>query len=418
MYSANSLLLVLSSALLGSSLVVERGYVPPVGISYCQDLLSHLNTRYNANIHLEQCTNRPDGSSGDTDLINPADLPCNGLVARVKALGINVDAKICLGDNKISILPENRHGQNEGDQSHTCRDIVARLRVLGIQINADVCLQNKDAAWPSKDQFGGMSCEEIVAHAKALHILKADVDICLKNGLQVVKPGRSDGVEYNECHDIAARLRLLGIKLDANVCIGISGAGGWSKERTERMSCDDVVAHAKVLSIIKADVDVCLNNILNLRKAGDAHDVADKECDDIAAHLRLLGIKLDTNVCVGVKGSGVWSKSHIDRLGCEGIMAKAKVLGIIKSDVNVCLNNVLNLGKSTEAKGSHDDECESIVARLRVLGIDVAADICLNIKVGGKLTKDEIQSMTCEAITAHAKALHILKVDAVVCLDQ
>ncbi|KAK9759704.1 hypothetical protein K7432_017018 [Basidiobolus ranarum] len=102
------------------------------------------------------------------------------------------------------------------------------------------------------------NCDDIVAHAKVLGILKADVNVCLGNILNLGHSRGSNSDEYNECPDIAARLRILGLKLDVDVCVGVKSAGGWTKDDVRHKSCEDIQVHAKVLNIIKADVNVCL----------------------------------------------------------------------------------------------------------------------------------------------------------------
>ncbi|KAK9745758.1 hypothetical protein K7432_018246 [Basidiobolus ranarum] len=136
MIPANNLLLLLSSALLASSFVVERGYVPPAGISYCQDLLSHLSTRHGLNIDPGMCSGQPDKSDDGLELLNPADLSCDQLAVRVRALGIHVDANVCLGN--IGNESHRNSKRSEDDDERRCRDIVARLRLLKVKVDANL----------------------------------------------------------------------------------------------------------------------------------------------------------------------------------------------------------------------------------------------------------------------------------------
>ncbi|ORX77975.1 hypothetical protein K493DRAFT_308797 [Basidiobolus meristosporus CBS 931.73] len=506
MFSANCLLLVLSSALLASSLVVERGYVPPGGLNYCQDLLSHLNTRYHANLGLDLCEGRPggDGGSDEADLYDPADLLCDALVAKVRALGVKVDANVCIGglkkrgddydeeeserrcrgivarlkllkvrananvclgkklekgvlsnghdddddyskwscedlvrvgrllgikvdakvclgpilgsnDGLVSILPENGHGGDNGDYNE-CDDIVARLRLLGLKVDANVCLGIKGARGWSKGDADKWSCDDIVARAKVLGLIKADVNVCLKNVLGGVQPSSGSDGDYDECEDIVARLRLLGLKVDANVCLGIKGASGWSKGDADKWSCDDIVARAKVLGLIKADVNICLKNVLGGGRPSGS-DGEHNECDDIVVRLRLLGLKVDANVCLGVKGASDWSKGDADKWSCDDIVARAKVLGLIKADVNICLKNVIGGGRPVGGNDGEHSECDDIIVRLRLLGLKVDANVCLGIKGAGDWSKSRIENSKCEDIVSHAKVLGIIKADVNVCLN-
>ncbi|KAK9763756.1 hypothetical protein K7432_009305 [Basidiobolus ranarum] len=419
MIPANNLLLLLSSALLASSFVVERGYVPPAGISYCQDLLSHLNTRHGLNIDPGMCSGRPDKSDDGLELLNPADLSCDELAVRVRALGIHIDANVCLGNIVNGSHRNIKRGEDDNEYERQCRDIVARLRLLkintntdGVKVDANVCVGLRGTGELSRNEINRMGCETLVARAKVLGILDVDVDVCLQNVREPRKLRRSGDDEYNECKDIVARLRLLGIQVDANVCLGVKGSDGWSKDYIDRLGCSDIVAHAKVLGILKADVNVCLGNIFNLGHTSDEYN----ECSEIAARLRLLGLKVDANVCLGTRGSKGWSKDHIAKLKCEDIVAHAKVLGILKADVNICLGNISNLGHTRGSNNEEYSECSDIIARLRLLGLKVDANVCIGIRGSKGWSKDHVDRLRCEDIVAHAKVLGIIKADVNVCL--
>ncbi|KAK9747207.1 hypothetical protein K7432_018151 [Basidiobolus ranarum] len=375
MIPANNLLLLLSSALLASSFVVERGYVPPTGISYCQDLLSHLRTRYGLNIGPGLCSSRPDKSDDGLELLNPADFTCDELAVRVRALGIHVDANVCLGN----IVNESHRNakRSEDDDERRCRDIVARLRLLKVKVDANVCVGLRGAGGLlSRNEINRMGCEALVVKARILNIIDADVNICLQNDREPRKLQGSNDDKYNECHDIVARLRLLGVEVDANLCLSTRGSKGWSKNHVNRLECDDIVAHAKVLGILKADADVCLRNGLNPGHSRRSNDEDYNECDDIVARLRLLGLKVNANVCLGIKGRNGWSKEYVDELECADIVAHAEVLGIIKADVNICLGNILNLGHSRGPNDNEEyNECSDIAAHLRLLGLKVDANV-------------------------------------------
>ncbi|KAK9745760.1 hypothetical protein K7432_018244 [Basidiobolus ranarum] len=319
-------------------------------------------------------------------------LECTEIIARAKVLGIiKADVNVCL-DNILNL--GHSRGANDDGGYNECNDIVARLRLLGLKVDVNVCLGTRGSKGWSKDRVDRLECDDIVAHAKVLGILKADVNVCLRNVLNLGHPRRSNDEDYNECDNVVARLRLLGLKVNANVCLGIKGSNGWSKEYVDRLECADIVAHAKILGIIKADANICLGNILNLgHSQGSNGDGEYNECSDIAAYLRLLGLKVDANVCLGIRGSKGWSKDRVDKSNCDDIVAHAKVLGILKVDVNVCLGNILNLGHSRGSDGDEYNECPDIAARLRILGLKLDADVCIGVKSAGGWTKDDLMSI-------------------------
>ncbi|KAK9674736.1 hypothetical protein K7432_016940 [Basidiobolus ranarum] len=232
----------------------------------------------------------------------------------------------------------------------------------------------------------------------------------------ILNLGHSRGTpaeEYNECPDIAARLRILGLKLDADVCIGIKSSGKWTKDDVRDGSCEDIQVHAKVLNIIKADVNICLSDVLAPTKSRRAIDDSEyNECEDIAVRLRLLGIKLNADVCVGVQSTGAWSKQQTDKANCHDIVAHARVLNILNANVDVCLSNEV---ENREAEHSQYNECDDIAVRLRILGLNVKADVCLGINGEGGWSKSDVEHKGCEDIVAHAKVLRIIEADVDIC---
>ncbi|KAK9761257.1 hypothetical protein K7432_013965 [Basidiobolus ranarum] len=135
MFSTNNLLFIISSALLASGYVVERGYTPPVGINYCQDLVSHLNTRYNANILPEKCASSLEPSNGGIELLDPAELECHDLVEKARERGVLVDVSICPVDGG-----ENRSDDLERKHANQCREIVRELQQYSHKIQPEVCI--------------------------------------------------------------------------------------------------------------------------------------------------------------------------------------------------------------------------------------------------------------------------------------
>ncbi|ORX93688.1 hypothetical protein K493DRAFT_315868 [Basidiobolus meristosporus CBS 931.73] len=179
--SINNLLFVLSSALLASGYVVERGYTPPVGLNYCQDLVSHLNTRYKAELPLEKCLNIPDSSAGETELPDPSSLGCHELLKGLRERDVLVDEHVCSVDkNDVGTLDEVK-----GKYKDRCEDIIQRLQQYTHKPLVSVCVSV--ALDPVKPLLGGTHAPE-------------------------------DDLSQYDCNGLIRQLNILGVRIDRNVC--------------------------------------------------------------------------------------------------------------------------------------------------------------------------------------------------------
>ncbi|KAK9688550.1 hypothetical protein K7432_014376 [Basidiobolus ranarum] len=183
---------------------------------------------------------------------------CNGIVAKLRALGINIDANVCLGGkdgNGGSKYPPLSGGS-------TCPDLVADLRLLGIPVKAEVCLGGDGGNNSGGD---GNRCA-IGANVGVSKLL--GVDLCVggsgdNNGGYPGNGGNGNG-SHPTCQDIRAKVQLLGIKVDANVCLGGKNSGPNAPVLSNKSGCPTLVANAKLLGILNIDLALCLKVNINL----------------------------------------------------------------------------------------------------------------------------------------------------------
>ncbi|KAK9709114.1 hypothetical protein K7432_009266 [Basidiobolus ranarum] len=110
----------------------------------------------------------------------------------------------------------------------TCPDLVADLCLLGIPVKAEVCLESGGggSSGGNSSNGGGNHCV-IGANAGISKLL--GVDLCIggsddNKGGYPGNGGNGNG-SHPTCQDIRAKVLLLGIKVDANICLGDKSSG-------------------------------------------------------------------------------------------------------------------------------------------------------------------------------------------------
>ncbi|ORX63825.1 hypothetical protein K493DRAFT_309676, partial [Basidiobolus meristosporus CBS 931.73] len=202
----------------------------------------------------------------------------------VIALGIKIDANICLGGGGS--------GGNEGNGGNphpplkggnTCPGLVADLKLLGIPVKAEICLGggggggggggNGGSAGNGGSGNGGCA---IGANVDVTRLI--GVDVCVGGGgggsghhgggNEGGNGGNNGNGSRPTCQDISAKVRLLGIKVDANICLRGPNAGPRAPVLSNAPGCPTLVANAKLLGIADVNVELCLKARVNLGVGG------------------------------------------------------------------------------------------------------------------------------------------------------
>ncbi|KAK9762650.1 hypothetical protein K7432_011420 [Basidiobolus ranarum] len=200
---------------------------------------------------------------------NISNLTCHDLVKLAQKMGLKLSSSICRGvvvgisDNQNPFLNRKLGLLEKEDGDSVCPNIASRLHDLGYKADMKACLDIKIVSGPSREVINKMTCDEIVAHAKALRILKNETNICQRNSLASNSIRKPERTKYSECQVINTRLRVFGIDVDDVVCSTLKIDSGLTKDDIDTMECQDIVAHAQAIHIIKSDINACHNKILD-----------------------------------------------------------------------------------------------------------------------------------------------------------
>ncbi|ORY04319.1 hypothetical protein K493DRAFT_297024 [Basidiobolus meristosporus CBS 931.73] len=215
---------------------------------------------------------------------------CNGIVAKLQALGIKIDAKICLGGGGGG----GGNGGNGGNShpplkgGNTCPDLVADLKLLGIPVKAEICLGGGGGGGGSSHGGGGggNGGGGNGSSGNGGCAIGANVDVTRLIGVDLCVGGGGGGSGHHgggngggnagnngngsrpTCQDISAKVRLLGIKVDANICLRGPNAGPRAPVLSNAPGCPTLVANAKLLGIADVNVELCLKARVNLGVGG------------------------------------------------------------------------------------------------------------------------------------------------------
>ncbi|KAK9679095.1 hypothetical protein K7432_016416 [Basidiobolus ranarum] len=352
MLLTNNLLFIISSALLASGHLVERGYTPPVGINYCQDLVSHLNSRYNARILSEKCTGSHESGSGGIELLDPAELRCHDLVDLVRERGVLVDIRVCPIDEREERMNALTSDAMRDDYEHHCRRVVERLRLFEAKVHPEVCHRlargddGKGGDELRRTDYTKLSCGKLVRLARKIGIPVSSVicrnpargddnDFALINLDDIDHSGDRDSrpSENQTCPNIVARLQVLGINVNVDVCLGLEVHRRLSRSDVDRMRCRDVAAYAKVLGIISVDVNVCLRREPHSENRILRREESDSRCKLIQDQLVSEGILRNSYTCSDDQGaSDLFDSLNLSHRGdqdyCDKIKEKVNEYGI------------------------------------------------------------------------------------------
>ncbi|ORX80994.1 hypothetical protein K493DRAFT_362012 [Basidiobolus meristosporus CBS 931.73] len=264
---------------------------------------------------------------------------CSGLVARLNYFGARLDARVCIGEE--GKVPSPYGGRNPHDL--TCGEAAISAIAFGIDVNADLC------SGDSKPD----PCSAIVAKLAVLGVT-ANINVCLQHIQNGGLPNLSGG---NSCPNIVADANLLGLNVNAQICLGRGDT-----DHREQTTCPDILAKLNILGL-KLDASICLNNLVteNLARLSGGNS-----CPDIVADANLLGINVNPRICLRAD-----SAENSNGKTCPEVLAKLDLLGI-KIDAAICPVGtnlpLLSGGRS----------CPDVVADANLLGIKVSASICLH----------------------------------------
>ncbi|ORY04317.1 hypothetical protein K493DRAFT_380093 [Basidiobolus meristosporus CBS 931.73] len=199
---------------------------------------------------------------------------CDGLVVQLNALGAGLNAKVCTGKSE----PAPPKYKDVGKLS--CNDLVVAAQALGIKVKAGLCTTDDrgqgssytdptppndpyaDPAPPKdpyanppppKDPYSGPS-----PPVEPYTSPETPVDPYDSNG------GQGGTGSSPTCQDVLAKVKLLGIKVDAGVCASANKHGSHAPVLSGKSGCPTLVANAKLLGIVNVSLAACLKAKVNI----------------------------------------------------------------------------------------------------------------------------------------------------------
>ncbi|ORX93875.1 hypothetical protein K493DRAFT_302387 [Basidiobolus meristosporus CBS 931.73] len=150
---------------------------------------------------------------------------CDGVVARLAIFGVKADAKVCLDNTVVKLIPH----ISGVPSKMTCIEAVAAANILGIKADAKVCLASAGHGKKSKTtsvsaKHAKSACNGVVARLAAFGI-KVDAKVCLNDVIIKLIPLISGVPSKMTCVEACAAANILGIKADAKVCLALGGNG-------------------------------------------------------------------------------------------------------------------------------------------------------------------------------------------------
>ncbi|KAK9760176.1 hypothetical protein K7432_016078 [Basidiobolus ranarum] len=304
---------------------------------------------------------------------------CNGLVTRLNFYGARLDSKVCIGEE--GKVPSPYGGRNPNDL--TCAEAAISAIAFGIEVDANLCSGGND---PNP-------CSSIVAKLNVLGVA-ANINVCLQNIQNTGIPNLTGG---NSCPNIVADANLLGLRIDAQICLGRNDNG--SKEPT---TCPDIIAKLGILGI-KLDVGICLNNGIgeSLSRLSGGNS-----CPDIVADANLLGINVNPRICLRPETPTAQANGNGNGKTCPDVLAKLESFGI-KISADICLNDLIHRNLPLLSGGN---SCPEVVADANILGVKVNADICLQQSNNGGASSSNCPNIVASLVSSGINA------NAFVCL--
>ncbi|ORY04316.1 hypothetical protein K493DRAFT_297021 [Basidiobolus meristosporus CBS 931.73] len=207
---------------------------------------------------------------------------CDGLVVQLNALGAGLNAKVCTGKS------ESAPSKYKDADKLSCNNLVVAVQALGINVNAGLCKANdKEGSYtnptqpedphaspappndsyanptppkdpyanapPPKDPYSGPS-----PPVEPYTSPETPVDPYDSNG------GQGGTGSSPTCQDVLAKVKLLGIKVDAGVCASANKHGSHAPVLSGKSGCPTLVANAKLLGIVNVDLAACLKAKVNV----------------------------------------------------------------------------------------------------------------------------------------------------------
>ncbi|ORX93878.1 hypothetical protein K493DRAFT_302390 [Basidiobolus meristosporus CBS 931.73] len=150
---------------------------------------------------------------------------CDGVVARLAIFGVKADAKVCLDNTVVKLIPH----ISGVPSKMTCIEAVAAANILGIKADAKVCLASaghgkKPKTTTVSAKHAKSACNGVVARLAAFGI-KVDAKVCLNDVIIKLIPLISGVPSKMTCVEACAAANILGIKADAKVCLALGGNG-------------------------------------------------------------------------------------------------------------------------------------------------------------------------------------------------